>query len=202
MGVAAGSPPGAARETAMSEQEHHPEHSGEAITILKVEPIIKSPGITVTSTSQRADGSLEDRHSAYHDNISPPLRWTNVPDVKSWALVVEDPDAPREHPFLHWMMWNIAGETNWIPQGIGNVATPITPQRGIQGKNDMGGYGWFGPRPPVGHGVHRYYFQMFALSDYLAMGEDTTLNELLNQLKALTIEKGEMMATYEAPAQQ
>ena len=34
------------------------------------------------------------------------------------------------------------------------------------------------------------------------MGPDTELKELLNALKARTIAKGEMMATYEAPTQQ
>lgn len=185
----------------MSEQDHHPEHSGESLTIMRVDPILDT-GIVVTSASQRPDGRLEDRHSAYHDNISPPLTWTNVPDVKAWALVVEDPDAPRELPFVHWMIWNIQGELHGLPEGVGADPRLVTPQGGIQGRNDMGGYGWFGPHPPVGHGVHRYYFQLFALNDLIEMGPDTPLNELLNALKGRTIAKGEMMATYEAPTAQ
>jgi len=181
--------------------EHHPEHSGESLTIMRVDPILDT-GIVVTSTAQQPDGSLGDRYSAYHDNISPPLRWTHVPDVKAWAIVVEDPDAPRELPFVHWMAWNIQGELDGVPEGMGNDPRLITPQGAIQGRNDMGGYGWFGPRPPVGHGVHRYYFQVFALNDLIEMGPDTPLNELLNALKGRTIAKGEMMATYEAPTQQ
>ena len=73
---------------------------------------------------------------------------------------------------------------------------------GVQGLNDAGGCGWFGPRPPAGHGVHRYYFQIFALDDFIPMDEDTPLKELLNALKANTIAKGEMMMTYEAPTPQ
>lgn len=179
-------------------QTSHPDHSGEAITIMKVDPILDT-GITVTSTAQEPSGRLADRHSAYFDNISPPLRWTNVPDVKAWALIVEDPDAPRETPFVHWMLWNIRGEINALPEGLPNVDFLVTPQGGIQGRNDNGSYGWFGPRPPAGHGVHRYYFQLFALDDEIEMGPDTPLKELLNALKGRTIAKGEMMATYEAP---
>lgn len=181
--------------------EHRPEHSGEAITILKVQPMLPT-GITVTTTAQGADGRLADRHSAYHDNISPPLRWTNVPDVKAWAVIVEDPDAPRELPFVHWMIWNIEGGITHLEPGIPNTGQPVTPQAAVQGKNDMGGYGWFGPRPPAGHGLHRYYFQVFALDDFLPMDPDTPLKELLNALKGHTIAQGEMMATYEAPARQ
>jgi phosphatidylethanolamine-binding protein (PEBP) family uncharacterized protein len=150
----------------MSEREHHPDHSGQSISIMRVDPIYDT-GVLVTCPVQEADGRLPDRHSAYHDNISPPLRWLNA-----------------------------------IPEGLGNDKRLITPQGAIQGKNDAGGYGWFGPRPPAGHGVHRYYFQVFALDDWLEMGPDTPLHELLNALKGHTLAKGEMMATYEAPGAQ
>ncbi|HEY8616367.1 YbhB/YbcL family Raf kinase inhibitor-like protein [Phenylobacterium sp.] len=185
----------------MSEQSHQPEHSGESITVMRVEPIYDT-GIVVTSTAQEPGGKLADRHSAYHDNISPPLQWTSVPDAKAWAIIVEDPDAPRELPFVHWMIWNIEGGLTALPEAIGNVPDPVTPQGAVQGRNDMGGYGWFGPRPPQGHGVHRYYFQVFALSDRIEMGPESSLEEILNALKARTLAKGEMMATYEAPAAQ
>jgi hypothetical protein len=182
--------------------EHtHPEHSGEPLTIMKVEPILPT-GITLISTAVGPDGRLADQHSAYYDNLSPPLQWHDVPDVKAWAIIVEDPDAPRELPFVHWMIWNIEGDTRRLEQGLPNTDQLVTPQAAIQGKNDMGSYGWFGPRPPAGHGVHRYYFQIFALDDFIPMDGDTPLKELLNALKGNTIAKGEMMATYEAPTPQ
>ncbi len=182
--------------------EHpHPEHSGHAIATLKVAPI-RDTGIVVTSPSQEPGGKLADRHSAYFDNISPPLSWTSVPDAKAWAVIVEDPDAPRELPFVHWMIWNIRGEAHGLPEHVPTTEYVATPVGGTQGRNDMGGYGWFGPRPPAGHGVHRYYFQVFALDDRVEMGPDTPLWELLNALKGHTLAKGEMMATYEAPGRQ
>jgi Raf kinase inhibitor-like YbhB/YbcL family protein len=185
----------------MSERDHRPEHSGETIITYRVDPILDT-GIVVTCPVQEPGGRLPDRYSAYHDNISPPLEWTGVPDVKAWALVVEDPDAPREQPFVHWMLWNLHGELRGLPEGLGNDPRLVTPQGAIQGRNDVGGYGWFGPRPPRGHGVHRYYFQVFALNDLIEMGPDTQLKELLNALKGHTLAKGEMMATYEAPTEQ
>jgi hypothetical protein len=185
----------------MTDQAPHPDHSGQSLTIQRVDPIMDT-GVLVTCPVQEASGRLPDRHSAYHDNISPPLRWHSVPDVKAWAIIVEDPDAPREQPFLHWMIWNIEGGVTHLEQGLPNTDQLLTPQAAIQGKNDMGSYGWFGPRPPAGHGVHRYYFQIFALDDFIPMDGDTPLKELLNALKGATIAKGEMMATYEAPAAQ
>jgi len=185
----------------MPHAPHHPEHSGQSLTIQRVDPILDT-GVVVTCPAQQPDGRLPDRYSAYHDNISPPLTWSGVPDVKAWAIVVEDPDAPQEEPFVHWMVWNIHGELHGVPEGLGNDARLVSPQGAIQGRNGRGGYGWFGPRPPAGHGLHRYYFQVFALNGLIEMGPDTPLKELLNALKAQTIAQGEMMATYEAPSRQ
>lgn len=78
----------------------------------------------------------------------------------------------------------------------------MTPQSAVQGRNDNGSYGYFGPRPPSGHGLHHYYFQIFALDDLLPTDADTPLAELLNALKGHTIAKGELVATYEAPTRQ
>ena len=180
--------------------EIHPEHSGETITIYKVRPLSPA-GVVVTCPSQLPDGRLDDRHSAYHDNISPPLNWSGVPDVTAWAVIVEDPDAPQEAPFVHWMVWNIPGALTSLPEGLPNGPVP-QPIDAIQGRNGQHGYGWFGPRPPSGHGLHHYYFQVFALNARIDMGPDTELKELLNALKAATIASGEMAATYEAPTSQ
>ena len=182
-------------------QNESEQHSGESITIMRVEPR-EQTGIVLQTRSQGADGRLADAHSAYHDNISPPLTWTRVPAAQAYALIVEDPDAPRELPFVHWLAWNIPGEATALPEGVSNTAHPVTPQGLTQGKNDNGSYGWFGPRPPAGHGVHRYYFQIFALDAPLEMGANTPLEELVNALKAHTIAEGQMVATYEAPTAQ
>lgn len=178
-----------------------PEHSGEAITILKVDPW-RDTGIVVMSSSVGPDGRLDDRHSAYHDNISPPLTWTDVEDAQAYALIVEDPDAPRDKPFIHWMAWDIPAEAGGLPEGVPLAQRIGSPHPIVQGRNDNGEYGWFGPRPPAGHGVHRYYFQVFAVDKVLGLSPDTPLEELLNALKGNTVAKGEMMATYEAPSQQ
>jgi Raf kinase inhibitor-like YbhB/YbcL family protein len=175
-----------------------PEHSGESITIQKIRARDQR-GIAVTLPGATPEGRFEDRHSAYHDNLSPAVEWEDVPGAQYYALIVEDPDAPREKPFVHWMVWDIPGGINQLPEGLPNNSTLVSPQSVIQGRNDRGGYGWFGPLPPRGHGVHRYYFQLFALDAALEMGPDTPLIDLVNALKAHTIADGEAMATYEAP---
>ena len=88
----------------MAQDHPSPEHSGAAISIQKVQPF-GDGAIVLTTPSLDMDGHLEDRHSAYHENRSPPLVWTPVENAAAYAIVVEDPDAPRERPFVHWLIW-------------------------------------------------------------------------------------------------
>lgn len=178
-----------------------PDHSGEAIALEKVTPFGPdgARSVVLTTPSRALDGRLDDRHSAYHDNRSPPLIWTPVQGAVAYAIVVEDPDAPRERPFLHWLIWNIPGEATSLPEGL-----PGEPSLGLiggaaQGRNDAGSVGWFGPRPPPGHGLHRYHFQIFALAERLSFGPDTSLDVLVNALKGETLADGLLVATYERP---
>ena len=175
-----------------------PAHSGDAISIQKVQPFGTGEMVLTTPSLDR-DGHLEDRHSAYHENRSPPLVWTPVENVAAYAIVVEDPDAPREHPFVHWMIWNIPGEATSLPEGL--AAEPSLGAIGgaTQGVNGNGTVGWFGPRPPPGHGLHRYHFQIFALAQPLTLRPDTPLETLVNALKGDTLANGLLVATYEAP---
>lgn len=176
-----------------------PEHSGAAITIQKIQPFGQG-AIVLTTPAIDSDERLADAHSAYHDNRSPPLVWTPVEDAQAYAIIVEDPDAPREQPFVHWLIWNIPGEASSLPEAL-----PATPQLGqiggaVQGLNDMGTAGYYGPRPPPGHGVHHYYFQIFALAAPLDLPADTPLSVLVDVLKGDTLADGQLVVTYEAAA--
>ncbi len=85
----------------------------------------------------------------------PSLSWSGEPPAtKSFALIMEDPDAPRG-VWSHWLLWNIPRSTHSLDR---NNAPPA-----ISGVNDFGRSGYGGPCPPRGHGVHRYFFHIYAL---------------------------------------
>jgi Raf kinase inhibitor-like YbhB/YbcL family protein len=175
-----------------------PEHSGKAITILKV-GAYEHLGMAVSSDAIGENGKLDPTCSAAQDNRSPPLAWSGLAEAETYALVVEDPDAPRETPFIHWMLWNIPGRLVELPAGV-----PIGKLQGelagaVQGKNDAGQHGWYGMAPPPGGGEHRYYFQLFALNRSLDLGPDASLQALVNELKSATLGKGEVIGTFEIP---
>ncbi|WP_322098855.1 YbhB/YbcL family Raf kinase inhibitor-like protein [Microvirga roseola] len=57
-------------------------------------------------------------HSAYGENASPPLSWSGAPEgTRSFAVVVDDPDAPGDKPFTHWVAYNIPADTTSLREG-------------------------------------------------------------------------------------
>ena len=96
-------------------------------------------------------------HTCEGADLSPALEWEGEPDAtKSFALIVDDPDAPVG-TWNHWLLWDIPATVHTIPQGF------KAAQAGMSGTNDFGRLGYGGPCPPKGHGPHRYFFKLFAL---------------------------------------
>lgn len=90
-------------------------------------------------------------------DISPAIEWSGAPEgTQSYALVMDDPDAPSG-TWTHWLLWD-------IPRGITAIAQGFKVGRfGQSGANDFGRTGYGGPMPPKGHGPHRYFFRLYAV---------------------------------------
>lgn len=156
----------------------------------------------VTSPDFDPDGTIPERHTDYGEGRSPALRWKPVSAAGSYALLVEDPDAPTAQPFVHWLAWNIPPDTHELPGDIrADVASPI-PAGMRQGRNDHGGIGWFGPRPPEGDPPHHYHFEVLALDAMLDLPDGATREELLANVDGHVIAKGDLVGTSQAPTQQ
>lgn len=127
-------------------------------------------------------------------NHSPEIIMRGAPSgVKSFALIVEDPDAPVGL-FVHWVIYNIDPEVTRLREGI--EKTPKTGEGFLQGRNDFGRVGYDGPCPPKGHGYHRYFFRLFAISSLLSIKENATRESLLNAMEGKIIEQSEFMGRY------
>lgn len=158
--------------------------------------------LQVSSPDFDENGAIPERHTDYGEGRSPALRWKPVSAVQSYALLVEDPDAPTAFPYVHWLAWNIPADVQQLAGDIrAEVASPIPPGM-RQGRNDNGGIGWFGPRPPAGDPPHHYHFQVLALDAMLDLPDGATRDELLANVEGHVIAKGELVATSQAPTQQ
>jgi hypothetical protein len=183
-------------EAAMSKSHASP-HAGGLLAIERVEPF-EHRGIAVVSDALDGEGRIGDPYSAYHDDIAPGVKWSEVLEAESYVLVVQDPDAPGDRPFLHWIMWDIPGTASEIPARLSRSERPAELAGAVQGLNSGGRYGWHGVRPPPGHGVHHYHFQFFALAGRLDhLPSHVTVDALVNALKGMTIAAGELVGTYE-----
>lgn len=180
-----------------------PSHSPQALSLARIKPRNPATLLEVVSDALGADGALDLRHSAYGDSLSPPLRWTPVEGAGAYALILEDPDAPRETPFVHWLIWNIPADAVSLPEGLANDARLVSPQHVVQARNDNGSFGYFGPRPPAGHGPHHYHFQIFALDAPLTLNpESADLRALVDAMKGRVLADGELVGVFEAPNRQ
>jgi Raf kinase inhibitor-like YbhB/YbcL family protein len=95
------------------------------------------------------------------DDLSPHLAWKEVPpETKSFALIVDDPDAPGG-TWVHWLIADISADTREIPRGT-------VPKGAVQVVNDFGKLGYGGPCPPGG--THRYFFKLYALDTRFLKG--------------------------------
>ncbi len=131
------------------------------------------------------------KYAVEGENISPPLSIKDVPaSAKSLALLVEDPDVPREFRpdglWTHWLVWNMPTDVLTIPTG----ALP----EGIVGLNTRGVAGYGGPNPP--NGQHRYFFRLFALDTILDIPGDTDRTAFLSAVEGHIIEESVLMGTY------
>jgi Raf kinase inhibitor-like YbhB/YbcL family protein len=180
---------------------HTPEHSPEALSLGRITP--REPGAVLELLCDDIDtqGVIAERHTAFGANLSPHLHWTPVEGAGAYAIIVEDPDAPREKPFVHWMIWNIPGNLDYLPEGIPNNEAPVTPQGAVQAKNDNGSFGYFGPEPPPGTGLHHYHFQIFALEGPLTLHGDADIRALVNSMQGRVLADGELIGTVAAPAE-
>ena len=128
------------------------------------------------------------RYTCEGEDLSPPLRWTNVPDgTRSLALVVDDPDAPGG-VFTHWIAWGIDPGAGGLDEG---EAAPR------EGRNDFGVSGYRGPCPPPGHGPHRYVFRLYALDAEPELGSGASKADLERAIEGHVLTNADLMGTYE-----
>ncbi|MHC4930599.1 MAG: YbhB/YbcL family Raf kinase inhibitor-like protein [Planctomycetota bacterium] len=122
-------------------------------------------------------------------NRSPQLSWKGAPEgTKEFALICDDPDAPRAEPWVHWVLYRIPASTTSLQEGAKGV--------GVAGRNDFGELGWGGPLPPRGHGVHRYRFRLYALDRALDLAPGASRAALAMSVREHILAESELAGTY------
>ena len=146
--------------------------------------------MALTSAAFAPGGVIPKRHTGEGANVSPALSWTGLPKgTRELALICDDPDAPTPKPWVHWVLYGIPTSLAGLKEGHSRA--------GLEGPNDSGGVGYTGPMPPNGHGVHRYFFRLYALDATLNNAPGWSKERLLAEIEGHVLETAELMGTYE-----
>lgn len=154
--------------------------------------------IEIKSDAFAANQTIPTKYTGEGQDVSPPLNWSGVPDgTQELALIVDDPDAPRPEPWVHWVLYKIPPTTSQLPEGVAPAERVGTPAGALQGKNDWDRIGYGGPMPPPGHGVHRYFFKLYALDQKLELAPGARKSDVLSAMQGHILAEGELIGTYE-----
>lgn len=125
---------------------------------------------------------------------SPPIAWGEPPaGTRSFALVMDDPDAPSG-TFRHWAAYDVPANLRSLDASAGNSAGSSF----AQAVNGFGKIGYGGPCPPKGHGPHRYRFKLYALSvDKLGGPANPKIEDVERGAQKHALAQGDLTATYE-----
>ena len=131
-------------------------------------------------------------HTCEGADLSPAIEWSGEPaETKSFALIVDDPDAPAG-TWNHWLLYDIPASVHSLAQGFKPGTT------GQSGSNDFGKPGYGGPCPPKGHGPHSYFFKLYAVNEpSLGLKAGAKRAELDRALKGHVLAEAQYMGRYE-----
>lgn len=149
-------------------------------------------GFVLSSPAFEQGKAIPRTYSCSGDDASPPLQWLGAPaNTKSFALIMDDPDAPLG-TWVHWVVFNIPADANSLPEKI--VAQAQLPDGIQQGRNSSGKNGYSGPCPPSG--THRYFFRLYAVDITLDLPANTGKDQLLKAIEGHILGQAELMGTF------
>lgn len=134
------------------------------------------------------------------EDISPELRWENVPEgTQEFALICDDPDAPTPKPWVHWIIYDIPGNAEKLPENVPadrELKEPEALAGAKQGLNGWRKVGYRGPAPPPGR-VHNYHFTLYALDADVELEPALSKEKLLEAMEGHVLAKTELVVTYQ-----
>lgn len=151
--------------------------------------------LTLTSSAFAHSARIPALYTCEGDDISPPLAWTGAPQgTKSFALIVDDPDAPDpkapKRTWVHWLLYDLPGDAHALAEAVATL-----PAGTREGLNDWKRTGYGGPCPPIGR--HRYVHKLYALDSSLGDLGRPTKADLLDAMSGHVLAEAVLLGTYE-----
>lgn len=139
-----------------------------------------------------ADGGIvPPKYSGAGGNVQPDFKISNAPpETQSFAIIMHDVDVAIGGPedVLHWVVWNIPGNTTQIEEGK-------LPAGSVNGKG-IRTNGYMGMGAPAGPRYHHYVFEFYALNSKLDLPATASRPELLEAMKGKVIAKAAYVGRF------
>ena len=162
-------------------------------------PVRKEITVSLSLSSPAFEplGGIPKRHTCDGEDLSPPLAWTGAPaGTRSFALIVDDPDAPDpaapKRVWVHWVLYDLPPVATSLAQGTSAKSLPPGTREGL---NDWKQTDWRGPCPPIGR--HRYFHKLYALDIVLPDLHHPTRAALEEAMAGHVLAKAELVGTYQ-----
>ncbi len=140
----------------------------------------------LTSQAFKEGQPIPQVYTCQGKNVSFPLTISDAPkETKSFAIVMDDPDAPGG-TFDHWIAWNIPAKKTTLEEGVSLAHV---------GKNHMKKEGYFGPCPPAG-AAHHYHIRVYALDTEFDLENGISKEELHKAMDGHILSQAELIGTY------
>lgn len=154
--------------------------------------------LTLTSPDFFHNREIPTRFTCEGADVSPALEWDDVPNgTQSFALIVDDPDAPDPakplRTYVHWVLYNIPPDARRLPAEVEPAGE--LPSGAEPGLNDWDRTGYGGPCPPKGR--HRYFFKLYALDTLLPDLNRPRKADLERAMKGHVLDQAEIIGTYQ-----
>jgi Raf kinase inhibitor-like YbhB/YbcL family protein len=153
--------------------------------------------LNLSSSAFAANAPIPSKYTCEGANVSPPLAWSGAPaTAKSFALIVEDPDAPDPakptRVVTHWVAYNIPGTTSALSE---NASKTGMPPGSAQGLNEGNKPAYMGPCPPIGS--HRYFFKLYALDTVLTGLKNPKKADVQKAMQTHVVDSTQVIGTYQ-----
>jgi Raf kinase inhibitor-like YbhB/YbcL family protein len=150
--------------------------------------------LAVSSSAFQEGGKIPTKYTCEGQDVSPALTWGEPPaETRSFALIVDDPDAPGG-VFTHWVLFNLPVGSRELPEAVPTQAQLANGS--LQGKNDFGRIGYGGPCPPPGR-PHRYQFTLYALDQPVDLKAGASKKQVIGAMQGHILAQGRLTGTYQ-----
>jgi Raf kinase inhibitor-like YbhB/YbcL family protein len=147
--------------------------------------------LTLHSPAFESGTAIPARFDHERGDLSPALVWDGVPDgTAGLVLLVDDPDAPVEGSFVHWVLYNLDPARRGVAEGE-------VPAEATAGANGFGLPGYLGPAPPPGDDPHHYIFRLLAVDEPVSLTGRPGYRDVERAVSGHTLGEARLIGMYQ-----